>query len=150
MWSAQQVFLTTCEAAIVPVVLNEAGGILAYGRTRRLASHGQRLALIARDGGCVFPGCTAPAAWAEVHHIREWQDGGSTDIDNMCLLCRHHHRHFAELGWQVRMSIDGVPEWLPPPWFDPDQQPVRNIAHQLRDFAFADPPGPLAIAGAGP
>jgi hypothetical protein len=38
------------------VVLNDAGGILAYGRARRLASPAQRLALIARDQGCTFPG----------------------------------------------------------------------------------------------
>ena len=39
----------------LPVVLNAAGGILAYGRARRLASPAQRLALMARDKGCTFP-----------------------------------------------------------------------------------------------
>src|SRR6266567_7999188 len=44
----------------LPVVLNAAGGILAYGRARRLASPAQRLALMARDKGCTFPGCREP------------------------------------------------------------------------------------------
>jgi len=44
----------------LPVVLNDAGGILAYGSARRLASPGQRLALMARDKGCTFPGATTP------------------------------------------------------------------------------------------
>jgi hypothetical protein len=58
------------DAHVVPVVCDEAGGILAYGRSRRLASTGQRLALAARDRGCTFPGCSRPVAWTEVHHTR--------------------------------------------------------------------------------
>jgi hypothetical protein len=135
-WSVQQLLTIACDAQIVPVIFNDAGGILAYGRTRRLASTGQRLALIARDGGCAFPGCTRPAPWTEVHHIHEWLDGGDTDIDNMCLLCRFHHREFAKRGWQVTMSDDGVPEWIPPPFIDPDRKPVRNTAHHQRDLTF--------------
>jgi hypothetical protein len=43
----------------LPVVLGDGAGILGYGRTRRLASVGQRLALIARDRGCT-PGAPKP------------------------------------------------------------------------------------------
>lgn len=139
VWSIRQLQQAADEAALVPVVLNGSGGVLAYGRTRRLASRGQRLALIARDGGCCFPGCDRPAAWTEVHHIRAWADGGPTDIDNMCLLCRFHHREFERTGWQVRMSDDAVPEWIPPPFVDPDRRPRRNTAQLLRDFAFGAP-----------
>jgi hypothetical protein len=32
------------------------------------------------------------------------------------------------MGWLVRMN-DGVPEWLPPRWLDPDQNPVTNQSH---------------------
>ena len=124
------------EAELIPVVFNHAGGILGYGRGRRLASRGQRLALVARDGGCSFPGCDRPASWTEVHHIVAWNDGGGTDIDNMCLLCRYHHREFAARGWEVFMR-DGVPHWRPPPFIDPDRRPVRNTAHHLGDFEFA-------------
>jgi hypothetical protein len=119
------------------VIFNDAGGILAFGRTRRLASKGQRLALVARDGGCCFPGCERPAAWTEVHHIHEWIDGGHTDIDNMCLLCRFHHREFAKRGWEVFMSGDGVPLWIPPSFIDPDRRPIRNTAHHQRDLNFS-------------
>lgn len=83
------------DAHIVPVICTDTGGILAYGRERRLASIGQRLGLAARNGGCCFPGCDRPAAWTEVHHVRDWVNGGQTNIDQMCLLCRFHHRHFA-------------------------------------------------------
>lgn len=113
------------EAQVIPVVLADAGGVLAYGRTRRIASAGQRLALLARDGGCSFPGCDIPASWAQVHHTTDWALGGSTDLNQLCLLCGHHHREFARRGWRVDI-YDGIPWWTPPPWIDPDQQPQRN------------------------
>jgi len=116
------------EAEIVPVVLNNAGGVLAYGRTRRLATRAQRLALAARDRGCSMPGCTRPATWCQVHHVTPWQQGGATDLNNLTLLCGHHHREFEKHGWACEM-LDGVPHWIPPTWLDPDQTPRRNTAH---------------------
>jgi hypothetical protein len=101
------------EAHIFPVVLDNAGGILRYGLTRRVASTGQRLALAARDGGCSFPGCDRPPDWSETHHVRAWVDGGETDLDNLTLLCGFHPREHAKRGWSCRM-LDGVPHWLPP------------------------------------
>jgi hypothetical protein len=101
------------EADVVPAVLDQSGGVLAYGRSRRVASPGQRRALLARDGGCCFPGCTRPASWCQAHHVIAWDDGGPTDIDNMCLLCRYHHREFTKRGWTVHIR-DGTPDWTPP------------------------------------
>jgi hypothetical protein len=123
------------DAHVVPMICTDAGGVLAYGRARRLASVAQRHALAARDGGCSFPGCSRPAAWTEVHHIIEWIDGGETNIDNMCLLCRFHHRMFGKLGWEVVM-LDDVPHWIPPAWLDPERRPKRNTVHHLPDFHF--------------
>ena len=125
----------SADARIIPVILDDAGGILGYGRERRLASQGQRFALAARDGGCCFPGCDRPASWTEVHHIRSWLDGGPTDLDNMCLLCRYHHRMFEALGWEVFM-IDAIPWWRPPAWLDPERKPIRNTTHHLDDIDF--------------
>jgi hypothetical protein len=122
------------DAEIVPVVLDQAGGVLAYGRGRRLASRGQRLALAARDGGCSFPDCDRPAAWTEVHHVIQWNRDGPTDLDNMCLVCRYHHREFERRGWQVQMTR-GRPEWIPPPWIDPEQRPRTNTVHH-RELVF--------------
>jgi hypothetical protein len=121
------------EAELIPVVLDAAGGVLSYGRRRRLASQGQRLALAARDGGCSFPGCTRPPAWCQAHHVIPWQQGGPTDLDNLCLVCSFHHREFEPRGWTVHMR-DGMPERQPPPWLDPDQRPWRNNAHHVLDI----------------
>jgi hypothetical protein len=67
---------------MLPAVLDDAGGILAYGRGRRLASAGIRKALYARDRGCTVPGCDRPAARSEIH-ATDWALGGPTDIDNL-------------------------------------------------------------------
>jgi hypothetical protein len=90
--SASALLHLACDAQIVPVVFSDTGGILAYGRERRLASVGQRLALAARDGGCSFPGCDRPPAWTEVHHVREWITGGPTDLDNLA-TCQYIPLH---------------------------------------------------------
>ena len=122
----------------MPVVSDETGATLFLGRSQRLATRAQRLALIVRDGGCCFPGCERPAAWCEAHHVIPWQDGGPTDVDNLCLLCRYHHREFERRGWRVEMS-DGVPQWIPPPFIDLDRRPVRNTAHHPPDIEFHRP-----------
>uniref|UniRef100_UPI0039EE50FA HNH endonuclease signature motif containing protein n=1 Tax=Sinomonas sp. G460-2 TaxID=3393464 RepID=UPI0039EE50FA len=44
-----------------------------------------------RDGTCQFPGCARPARKAEIDHLIEWQDGGTTDAQNLHALCTKHH-----------------------------------------------------------
>ncbi|WP_050347781.1 HNH endonuclease signature motif containing protein [Arsenicicoccus sp. oral taxon 190] len=97
----------SCGAAITPVVLGEAGQPLAVGRTRRLATAGQRTVLAARDGGCSFPGCTRPPSWTEAHHIVHWADGGPTDVTNLALLCGRHHRFIHQHSITGRVVADG-------------------------------------------
>src|SRR5699024_753490 len=53
----------------------------------------QRRAIWLRDRKCTYPGCSAPAAWTRVHHVRHWLDGGLTDLTNAALLCQRHHSH---------------------------------------------------------
>src|SRR4051794_36027507 len=136
--SAKALLALAGEAEVLPVVFTDTGGILAYGTGRRLATRGQRLALAARDGGCSFPGCDRPAAWTEVHHVVEWIKGGTTDLDNLCLVCRFHHRNFEKFGWQVHIE-GGVPLWTPPPWLDAEQRPRRNTAHHRPEIVFRQP-----------
>ncbi|MDQ2837505.1 MAG: HNH endonuclease [Actinomycetota bacterium] len=113
------------QASIAWIVHNSNGGILNYGRTRRIATQGQTLALIARDKGCSFPGCTDPPEWTERHHIQPWTQGGTTDLGNMCLLCDHHHDRINTHQWRITMK-NNVPWFTPPPWQDPTQTPQRN------------------------
>ena len=117
------------DSKALPVVLNAAGGILAYGRARRLASPAQRLALIARDKGCTFPGCRETAARSEVHHITDWVNGGQTNIDKLALACDYHNNEAPRQDWYAIM-LHGVPHWVPPPHIDPHRKPQRNRVHR--------------------
>ncbi|SDE18205.1 HNH endonuclease signature motif containing protein [Auraticoccus monumenti] len=127
------------------VLTGRDGAPLRLGRTRRLASPAQTVALIARDGGCSFPGCSQPPQWCERHHVVEWARGGATDLDNLTLLCRYHHRHHLERGWRVSINADGLPEWIPPVWIDPQQRPRHNDRILLEHRVM--PPLPLAAVG---
>ncbi|MGH6820789.1 MAG: DUF222 domain-containing protein, partial [Methylocella sp.] len=64
---------------------------LSVGRKTRTVPPAIRRALQRRDGGCRFPGCTC-SRFVDAHHIHHWADGGATHINNLVLLCRHHHR----------------------------------------------------------
>ena len=102
------------------------GEVLNLGRQRRIASRAQTVALIARDGGCSFPGCDTAPEWCERHHVIAWIDGGLTDLDNLTLLCRYHHHNFLAKGWECEINPDGLPEWRPPWYLDRERRPMIN------------------------
>jgi hypothetical protein len=79
------------EAEIWPTIIDRNGVPLALGRSRRLASRGQTMALIGRDAGCSFPGCTHPPQWCDRHHILDWILGGPTDLENLTLKRHGFH-----------------------------------------------------------
>jgi hypothetical protein len=124
--TSDQLLRIADEAEIWPTIIDQNNVPLALGRSQRLASRGQTMALITRDAGCSFPGCTHPPSWCDRHHILDWILGGLTDLDNLTLLCRYHHTHFLQKGWTCRMNADGLPEWIPPWWIDQDQRPQLN------------------------
>lgn len=80
------------ESGLVPVVLGGESMPLDLGRTRRLHTHSQRLALATKHDSCAIGGCSRPYAWCEIHHPVPWSHGGPTDLDNALPLCGHHHR----------------------------------------------------------
>jgi hypothetical protein len=119
-----------CDAAVLPAVLGGNGQVLDVGRQRRLFTGPLRRALVLRDGGCAFPGCDRPPRWCDGHHITHWTDGGMTALGNAVMLCGHHHRLVHSTEWAVRIAPDGLPEFLPPAWLDPQRVPQRNLYHR--------------------
>lgn len=117
--------LLCCDARVIPVVLNGAGQPLDIGRAQRVVPEGLRRAVVARDGGCAHPGCDRPVSWSEIHHIIPWECGGETKLSNVVMLCRVHHRQIHYSEWEVRIPMDGFPEFVPPIWIDPCQRPRR-------------------------
>src|SRR6056297_1757123 len=95
-----------CDCGVVHWHEDEAGSTLDVGRKTRSIPPAIRRALRRRDQGCRFPGCTAHK-YVDAHHIMHWADGGETKMDNLVLLCRHHHRLVHEGGFDVRMTASG-------------------------------------------
>lgn len=123
-----------CHAKIIPVVLGGEGQVLDVGRDQRLFTTHQRRALVARDGGCAAPGCTAPSTWCEAHHVLPWEHDGNTAVNNGVLLCNAHHQSVHLGEWSIRIE-DGVPWFVPAPYIDPDQTPRRNTYWRPRRTA---------------
>ena len=70
----------------------------AYGRFAAMGL--RRRALVLRDRGCCFPGCTH-TRFLHGHHWRHWLHGGETSLANLLLLCPFHHGLVHEGGWSV-------------------------------------------------
>jgi hypothetical protein len=94
-----------CDAGIV-VSTHRNGKVLDVGRRKRSVSPALSRALRARDGCCQFPGCMN-RRFVDAHHIEHWAKGGATSLDNLVLLCRHHHRLVHEGGYRLERARDG-------------------------------------------
>lgn len=76
-----------CDASVTRILLGPRSQPLDVGRAHRLVTPAQRKALALRDRGC-----TRASWWCDAHHRISWIDGGETDLGNLQLLCRTHHR----------------------------------------------------------
>jgi hypothetical protein len=118
------------------VVINPLGTIIDYGRAARVVPNNMFRALVIRDKGCRHPGCDRPAAWCDAHHIIEWQHGGRTDLANMVLLCRRHHRLTHTTGWSLTYDVDTNTVTVQSPmarqWHDPPRttSPPWRASHE--------------------
>ena len=112
---------------------------LYLGRSKRLASPGQRIVLHARDRGCSRPGCTASGYRCQAHHVDGWAaDDGPTDIDKLTLACGPDNRLVENGGWKTRKRKDGRTEWIPPPHLDTGQPRVNNFHHPEKYLLLGD------------
>ena len=128
------------EHASIARILHAGNQIIEHGRTMRLATDAQYRALVARDGGCRWLGCTVPASWCEVDHLVAWEHGGRTDMDNLVLFCSAHHTAKHMAGTRIigdandfeLVRPDGVVMWCPP----------RGVASNAPPGAPPRPPTP--------
>ncbi len=101
--SAETCRRVTCDCSTANVVEDEHGEPLSIGRRSRTIPPAIKRALVVRDGGCRFPGCTN-CRYVVGHHIQHWSDGGGTSLDNLVLLCDFHHHLVHEGGFDCRKS----------------------------------------------
>ncbi len=92
---------------VVEAVVTDGSVVIGVGRNNRTVPGWLRRLVIHRDGGtCVFSGCTN-TNWLQVHHIVHWSQGGTTDLNNLILLCGFHHRFVHEEGWFITTGTGG-------------------------------------------
>jgi Domain of unknown function (DUF222)/HNH endonuclease len=123
--SAETARRVSCDAGVVHWLDSSDGEPLSIGRKSRSIPPAIRRALQRRDGGCRFPGCTN-SHFVDAHHIQHWSDGGETAMENLLLLCRHHHRLVHEGGFGIRTSTEGVIEFSNPAGEGIPTGPARN------------------------
>jgi hypothetical protein len=102
-----------CNARVQTVIEDVDGSVVGLGRTRREPSAWMLRQLRYRDRACTFPGC-GNRRFAQAHHIRWWSCGGSTDLDNLALVCTFHHRLVHEHGWTLERTSTGAVRWFRP------------------------------------
>ena len=105
-----------CDSTITRVVLGSDSLVIDVGRAKRVVSGSRRRALNTRDGHCQWPECDRPPSWSAAHHVVHWTRGGSTNLDNLILLCHRHHWMAHEGGWQLVRTDEGRLLTIPPPW----------------------------------
>ncbi len=113
--SAATVRRMACDADVIPIVLGTQGEVLDVGHHQRLATAAIWKALVARDKHCRFPHCTRPPVMCHAHHLIHWCDGGTTSLQNMILLCGHHHRLIHAGPWDIRRTGPNEFAVDPPP-----------------------------------
>jgi 5-methylcytosine-specific restriction protein A len=102
-----------CDATIAVAVDDDAGHTMYEGRNRRCPTDAQRREVMRRDRHCRFPGCTN-VTFTNVHHVVPWEPGGRTDLDNLALMCLHHHRVVHTNGWTMSGNPNEELQFLGP------------------------------------
>jgi hypothetical protein len=89
-----------CEANIIPIVLDGDCRVVDIGRAKRLATADQRRALRAMHRTCAAPDCPVRFGDCDIHHLKEWGEGGPTNLENLIPLCSKHHHLIHEGQWR--------------------------------------------------
>ncbi len=139
-------------------LLTDGSTVLGVSSPTPVIPPGVRAAVRTRDQGCRFPGCSAPVAWTDLHHVRPRTARGWTVVTNLVALCRRHHTAVTEGRWRLTMTDDGVVTVRrgrhrassDPPLARPAPGPVdRSLGQSPRagQAASHDPPSPAGSAG---
>ncbi len=118
---------------IYALLTDSAGRPLWLGRSRRHATVAQFLVLVVRDRGCVL--CGASIQRCQTHHLIPWNSpaNGSTDIDNLALVCGPCHRelHQNRLTLYRQTGPGGKTTWHTRPATPDETPPSRPATIQL-------------------
>jgi hypothetical protein len=134
--SAETLRRVACDCGLVAT--GGDGEALNIGRRARSIPPAIRRALMLRDRGCAFPGCTH-TAFLHGHHVEHWLHGGETSLDNLVMLCTFHHHLVHEGGWTVTAGADSVFAFHSPAGTllapEPPREPVNDTLDWLHKWA---------------
>ena len=130
--SAETLRRVACDCGLVAAGAD--GEELNIGRRTRTIPPAIRRALMLRDHGCAFPGCTH-TRFLHGHHIRHWLHGGETSVDNLALLCTVHHHLVHEGGWTIVRGADGELVFTSPAGRGLPAQAAAGTGWKHRDVA---------------
>lgn len=122
----------TCDGSIVAVIDGASGVPLEVGLKQRTVSAPLKRAVFARDRGCTFPGCER-TRYLDAHHVTHRAHGGATSLDNLALLCTHHHRLLHEVGFGVERADDGALTFT-----RADGRVIPRVGYRAEDFSDDD------------
>jgi hypothetical protein len=111
--SSKTVERWACDCTMTRVLMQDSV-VIDVGRATRVIEGPRRRALNARDQHCVWPGCERPASWSDGHHLVHWCYGGTSELENLVLLCHRHHRMVHEGDWQIVKTDEGQIVPIPP------------------------------------
>ncbi len=49
---------------------------------------------------CAAPDCPVRFGDCDIHHLKEWNQGGPTNLENLIPLCSKHHHLIHEGQWR--------------------------------------------------
>ncbi len=140
--TAEEVERIACDANLTRVVFGPESQPLDVGRTQRLVTPALRAAISARDRHCVFPGCDRPSTWCDAHHLQHWSQGGETKIENLVLLCRHHHVLVHQAGWRIEGKPGALRIYRPDGTRLGTPRPSRPYRSPFFEIPEPEPPTP--------
>lgn len=136
-----------CDGRCQVVVDDLLGRTVEVAKTTHGVPRWLRRRVLARDGGCRWPGCERQAL-LHSHHIKWWtRDHGPTEEANLCALCPFHHRLVHEGGWEIEGDPLGRLTFIRPDGrrFTSGPPPLRDdVRDELGLRWGAEPPGRAA------
>ena len=128
-----------CSSRLQEVLEDPAGDVVMVSRMRREPPSWMTRQLKHRDRECQFSRCGAKA-FLQAHHLRRWELGGKTELENLILLCTFHHKLVHEYGWRIMREKHGTVTWFRPngkryrPGPGPPQQSDQRYALSAAAF----------------
>jgi hypothetical protein len=103
----------------------------------------QRRFVTGRDRTCRHPHCGQPVGRVDLDHVEPYPRG-ATACENLCCLCRRHHRLKTHArGWRFELRPDGVLSVTTPSGITRSTRPP-GLRDRLEQRALPAPPPPPA------